>query len=317
MVVSATFAWFRFTTVTTNHLETAQSFDGTVTLVEVFDPPAVWEPGQTVTKQASVANNGGADVFVRVSFEEALSLLGTAKDSTAGFKAGDKTVPQFFNTKGYLSDPEWKEAKTVFSGSQPTLPAGVTLRVKAVKDAQGAMSYAFATWSDISVDPYKGKAQRVTADFKVAGNDLSASNVKFWAFDQQAAKISKWSSDKPASSALTSSVADPGSPKQISFAYGDLAALQNKTPQAGKWWYNPADGYFYYIGRLQSGSLSPLLLKSVALDAAAGSEYAGLSYDLTLNMDVMQPLESALTSAQGWGLDASSPVLAALKPLCL
>jgi hypothetical protein len=275
-----------------------------------------WEPGQAVTKQAAVTNNGMNSVLARVSFEESLSLLGAAQSTAAAFKAGDQTVPQFFNAQGYLSDPEWKEIPAVFSGTVTGVPTGVTVRVKAVKDAQGGTSYAFVAWSDISVDPFTGKAQRVTADFKAAGNDLTASNTKYWAFDRKPAVDVKWPASKPLATALTKSVADPGSPKQIGFEYGNLGALQNQTPQAGTWWYNQADGWFYYIGLLKSGELSPLLLKSVTLDEAAGSEYAGLSYDLTLNLDVLQPVEAALTSAQGWGLPSNSPVVTALKPLC-
>ncbi|MDR1213658.1 MAG: BsaA family SipW-dependent biofilm matrix protein [Propionibacteriaceae bacterium] len=321
MVVSGSFAWFQARDSVKNHLEVPQFNYKTVTVVEVFSPPEIWQPGKPVTKQAAVVNGGTVDVFARVHFQEVLSTLMPAVGVPTRLTDRDMRVrPKYFNPKGYLSDPEWKEAKDVFSGKVEGLPAGVTLRVKAVTDEQGKTSYLFAIWSDLSYLPkYEGKAQRVTADFTVTGNDLSVSNVKFWQATLTKDSIRAFPSYKPSAENIVHSLVDKGSPKRIGFEYADLAALQAATPQANKWWYNPADGYFYFMGKLAAGEMTPLLLSALLLDEGAGSEYMEMVYDLMLILDVVQAVKEQLTAGDaswGWNLPTNSPVLAMLQPLC-
>jgi hypothetical protein len=310
MVVSGAFAWFRARDAVTNHLEGNQFTDGSVSLVEVFTPPETWQPGQSVTKQAAVANNGMSEALVRVSFTEAASLYGSIFYTGTPYQTGDNIMPQFFNPKGILGNSEWKDPAAVFGENVSGIPANVTVRVKEVKGAQGESSYGFVAWSDITAEPFIGRAQAVTATFKVSGNALTVSGVLYWGNTGKTydggPKVD-WTVNKPAS-ALTS-LATP----VVKFGFDDPSGLEAQAPQAGKWWYNKADGWFYYIGLLPPGDMTPLLLKSLSM--SNDSREAGMYYDLTLKMEALQPLQAALTaSGQGWGLDPSSPLMTALKP---
>ncbi|MDR2525466.1 MAG: BsaA family SipW-dependent biofilm matrix protein [Oscillospiraceae bacterium] len=80
------------------------------------------------------------------------------------------------------------------------------------------------------------------------------------------------------------------------------AATVSATPEAGKWVYNPEDGFFYFIGNIEPGTISPLLLNSVTLDETSDQMYTDMMYDLYVNMEAIQPLEAAVRSATGWNL---------------
>jgi len=71
---------------------------------------------------------------------------------------------------------------------------------------------------------------------------------------------------------------------------------------AGKWWYNQTDGYFYFMGLVEPGTASPLLLSAVSLDTSATSEYSHLKFDLTVVMTAIQATEAAVTASDGWNL---------------
>jgi len=71
---------------------------------------------------------------------------------------------------------------------------------------------------------------------------------------------------------------------------------------AGKWWYNQADGYFYFIGLVEPATASPLLLSAVSLDTSAGSDYSHTKFDLTVVMTAIQATAAAVTASDGWNL---------------
>lgn len=325
MVLSATYAWFTASDSKTNRLETAQITDGSASIFEVFTPPTEWKPGQTVTKQAGVANNGSGSILARVSFEEVMDRLNVpAQDFTA--PASGVQVPQIFNKAAYLAAP-WTDA----AGAGLTvvgLPADVTLRVQKVVTGAGTpaekTSYSFITYHEITSGDYAGQSQRVTADFLVEGTQLTVSNVKYWAYTGRTVTEAAWAVFQNPQTTATPSirpVADIDYPatdagKKIAIQYSDRTALTDTAPTAGKWWYNPADGFIYYIGKIEPGTISPNFMESLTLDPSAGETYAGMRFDLIINMEAIQNTVDAIESPTGWNLAGNTDLINALTPFC-
>jgi hypothetical protein len=68
-------------------------------------------------------------------------------------------------------------------------------------------------------------------------------------------------------------------------------------PTAGNmWWYNVADGYFYWMAPLAPGNSTTELLDSFMLSTAATGAYANMKYDLAVYMDSIQATAAALSS---------------------
>lgn len=64
IVAGSTFAWFSSKDEVTNRL--TASADYNVSIVEDFQPPKEWIPGQTVNKDVAAVNTGNVDAFVRM-----------------------------------------------------------------------------------------------------------------------------------------------------------------------------------------------------------------------------------------------------------
>ena len=84
------------------------------------------------------------------------------------------------------------------------------------------------------------------------------------------------------------------------------ADFDSATPTCiNKWWYNPADGFFYYIGVVEPGQATELLLDAISLSGAAESDYSHVNFDLTVVMDAIQATAEAVTSTVGGGWGAN------------
>ncbi|MDR1800745.1 MAG: BsaA family SipW-dependent biofilm matrix protein [Lachnospiraceae bacterium] len=315
LIVSATYAWFTANDSVRNRLESTLITDGSTRIVEVFTPPSDWKPGQEVTKEVSVANDGSGPILVRASFEEIMRQLKLpVKDFTAA--ASGSQVPQLFNAAAYLS---WAD----LAGLTPVgLPSDVKVKMKKVTDAQGRDTYSFVPLCEIKTGTYTGKYQRITADFKIDGTNLNVSNVKYWAYEGFVDSESAWADF---ANPTTGAAPTPRQPaeidhpatdagKKITFVYADKTNIIAAAPVAGKWWYNKTDGFFYYIGKLDSGTMSPELLSKLKLAQDAGEAYSGMSFDLIVNLEAIQNTEAAITDASGWNLAGNTTLINALKP---
>jgi predicted ribosomally synthesized peptide with SipW-like signal peptide len=324
MLISATFAWFTAQDSVVNHLETAQITDGSVSIVEVFTPPKDWLPGQTVTKEIAVANNGSAPVLARISFEETMKLLNIpAKDSTTPYVAGSNVVPQLFDATQYLKDP-WKNVPNDFTIDK--LPDGAVIKMQQ-ETAGGRTSYSFVILHKITADgKYKDQYQRMEADFEVTGKTIKLSNVKYYNFGEQKVTEALWANfakpitngtfvESPSASAIYYPMTDIN--KKIHLNYKDPAAFTADPLKDKSWWYNEADGYFYYIGKIEPGTRCEPLLESLTLDAGASSSYSGMEFDLIARMDAIQNTSDALTSSDGWKLNPNSKLYEALAKHCM
>jgi len=91
----------------------------------------------------------------------------------------------------------------------------------------------------------------------------------------------------------------------VVFNYDALAT----TLADNTWYYNAADGYFYYIGVLASGESSAQLLSSLMLDGGtATGAWTWHEYALTVVSEAIQATAggAALSDAAGWNLPAGA-----------
>ncbi len=112
IVAGSTFAWFSSKDEVTNRL--TASADYNVSIVEDFQPPKEWIPGQTVNKDVAAVNTGNVDAFVRMWLGGAMRVLnesnGLAITTTNGSNTTVATDATSFlhNTSNKVND----EAKT-------------------------------------------------------------------------------------------------------------------------------------------------------------------------------------------------------------
>ena len=88
IVAASTFAWFSSKDEVTNRLTASANYN--VSIVEDFQPPADWLPGQTVNKDVSAVNTGNVDAFVRMWLDGSLRLL--KEDAVANETLAKNTV---------------------------------------------------------------------------------------------------------------------------------------------------------------------------------------------------------------------------------
>jgi len=360
MMLSATFAWFTSESAKVNHFETGAVDDGSVSIFELFDPPEDWTPGQAITKQVAVTNNGEADVLVRVSFEEVLRMLenngaqhGTTTPVTANADLTGLDLPVTMATSGYTVGNGWVEINNVASGGTALglakvsgIPTGAKVWGKSATDAAGKITYTFASYMPIT---YKYTQldgtvltkivdQKMTADFAVTGTgskELAVSNLNYWYYTAKTTTQADWAGDNkmigqaPYDTAGAPFVATPQALADVETLLADSNEMlklvfgsdfDNSASVAGvannKWWYNEADGYFYYIGAVGSGTTTANLLEAVQLDGAAGTEYGLLEYDLIVLLEAIQNTTDAVKSATGWNINDSSALYTKLSGFC-
>jgi alternate signal-mediated exported protein len=339
LIATATFAWFSSKDTIVNHLETTgKPSDGDVHIIEAFDPPGTWSPGQTIDKQVSVINRGTKDVLVRVSFEEIMTLNQKAKGSAKPIDdpSNAKELPEYFNTEKYKGQAGWNAWKDVTSeftleGSGVNTP-GLKFKMMKRNMNGNVYGYEYAVWYEIQQGPNKGKAQRVTADFKLNGKKLTVSNIKYLQNNTKTTKVAwaDFGSQSVTGQARTavkrsdiiyaqSDKTTPGKKLLINYtrvvSNTSLETPPNDTaPVYNRWFYNEDDGFFYFIKPITDGEVSLSLTESLSLAKDAGSEYDGMSYDFIVHMQAIENVDEALTSSKGWGLSTNSAVYKALKP---
>ncbi len=100
------------------------------------------------------------------------------------------------------------------------------------------------------------------------------------------------------------------------------AALATPGTGANKWFYDQTDGYFYYLGVLNSGETTPIFLKALGLGANATKAYSDMTLDLIVNLEAIQAVKAAVTDGVdtennngGWGVDETKPVAKYLTSL--
>ena len=337
MVLTGTFAWFTTNDSVVNKLKTTDAPSG-AQIVEVFTPPTDWKPGQSIIKEVGVVNTGDAPVLTRIHFEEVLKLINPAAAEADIFNAAAETagkLPQLFKKDLYVAANGWYPVTTVADTTNlgdgtsglklsAAVPTGVKVFAKMTKTGSAAtnnlqIAYAFATYAEITAGTYAGQAQHTNAayDFDsstltltVRGAGAPADPIAFMTYSGKTTFNADWATDLPTATGLSVAenkaklVPTAGIANYIELNYS--AALVT-TGAASTWFYNDADGYFYYIGMVNPGTATANLLNSLTLNSAAGNEYANMDFDLVVKMDAIQNTKDAAMSV--WGMTATDFVI--------
>jgi len=340
-VAGATFAWFSADDGVVNHMETGQLTNGDVQIVEIF-PVQDINPGVELDKVVWTVNGGNVDALVRMSFAEVLQMLdfdGDAKPSETvwdGPGTGNAKIPQLFSSNLIAPGGAYSAWLDVEAAGSPftltdALPDGAKVLYKSfIVDENGPnekTTYSFLIYGEIAgnatsveaYEKYNGALQFATAEFELNDDmELTVSDIEFMYFQYANLIQEKWAElarfdDLAASEGFTkntpdpitlpmfASIADPGSFFELTFGAKVFDDVTDCT-DGDSWWYNAADGYFYYIGKLAPGQATSNLLESVALNSAAGNAYCNLLYDLIVKMEAIQNIEQALGATDGWNI---------------
>jgi len=336
ITVSATWAWFQSRDSVINPIQnTGFVQTDSVVTVERFDPPDEWNYGVTVDKEVAVLNAGTGPVVVRVGFEEFLNALnptGSNNDIiTYAVSQPANTIPAKVNKAIY--DTGW----TVVPHSAIALGTGVAAipaNVTVVRRDGTDLFRAYATNAAFSGDNAQAaKLGNIVVKKDAAGADVSitmmtdtllgwhyftpatAANYKSWTGTNLSTNArnavtglnENWTTLYTASGTVAApafTYADPSvksiMDSDITINLGDVTA----SATADKWFFNPADGYFYYYGVLDSGATTVNLLESLTLAGGAKNIFEKFDYALAITTEALQATPEAITAV--WGAGAAT-----------
>jgi len=320
MGLSTTFAWFAADDSVKNKLATKDAL-ANVSIQETFVEPDDWKPGQTITKEVAVVDTGSAPALARITFEELLKVNLPPAGEPAAFNTTMETAgkrPVLFDNALYAG-PDWFQvtvtpnaAKGGISLAGNYAPVQVWARYEAPSVGSGSSgSYSFAMWAPIGGTAYDGQLQSIsyTRAWENADKVLTLSDIKYLTYQGEAEATADWTADKPLVADIGKSVAEtklnataPTTGKypnnlQLNYANVITAFSANPADDAGKWYYNAADGYFYYIGLAAPGAATSSMLQSLLLKNTADSEYySNMTFELTVIMNAIQHTQDAVAS---------------------
>ena len=302
--LAGTFAWLTSQDSAKNHFE-GNVAGSDVEVVETFTPPLDWVPGQKVNKDVAIMNSGQYDSMIRVSFEEILSKLDNASSKTSNDAATvleGKTKEQVYLFPMSKVEGTWQDAKVV--DTKITVATGdyagtYTLKAKEQEITTDAgTTYRYASYWDNGTEQYYAKAGSYS---RAEDNTLTPSAPEFKYVDLAATPVEmNWTKPvyKPTltidAKGNATVVAGSDKGQNIKLDFVNLSA----TPTAGKWYYNDADGYFYYVGIVAALTQTPQLLDSVTLGNNADNSYSKVKFDLIVNATSIQAAKEAVNSDQ-------------------
>ena len=181
-VAGATFAWFTSKDEVTNRLTAKAEYS--TSIVEDFEPPFEWVPGQTVNKDVSVVNTGNVDALVGLQISGKFSLIrpaaSAAVESTAtGLPADVMTAANLAaisdTTKTYALELSNKATAAVgqndTAGSEANAQEGIPNEVTTLQ-AGGTLIWA----KGAAVKPTDSFSERSGDDAEGATADYSGAN---------------------------------------------------------------------------------------------------------------------------------------------
>jgi hypothetical protein len=340
IILSAmTFAWITARDTALNRFETASSFDGGLSISEIFVPPTDWMPGQTIDKDVKIINTGDFSMSVRVSFEEILLLLanngvatmGTAMptyNTTGTYAAGTlpitALIPSVTNITDFTVANGWNPITNItIDAGLGTLPAGAVVLVKQDGTSFGAKAYVPLTFDGKAVNQSillgdftmseSGGAGTGYDAITIHGVDVAGTrNIQYPHFAGYVMTEADWAGDNvfvTNPTAITAPLATDIGRAQLESVFGLIYGSTIQTTigaaSAGDWYYQ--GGYFYYLRALSPGMSTTSLLSSVHLASSASTAaYANLKFDLGVVADGIQNSTEALTATDGWNLNATT-----------
>jgi hypothetical protein len=308
-ICGSTFSWFTSADTQINEFsgETEMRFETLIT--EEFIPLSDVAPGQEVMKRISVYNSGTYDALIRITFEE---ILETHSTTALGYPSPDTqgVTPELIDIAAYS---DWIDAHPTFTlDLPPDAPTDLVVKIKESTAAPG--QYQKIAWLPTD-DATKGHL--VSADYSTNGTMLTLSNVQYMGTIGEQTFNAAWGKQQETTPGTPLTLPDADDITHLITAQKlilNYAELSTATIETGQWFYNEADGYFYYIGKLGEASTSPKLLESLTLSSDAGTYYSGATLTLIVHLDGIQP-EAAMLLDQ-WGLDSASYLYKALEPYC-
>lgn len=331
IVGSSSFAWFTSKDEVVNKLSAKNGYD--VAIVEDFNPPTNWTPGQTVEKAVKVTNTGNVDAFVKMSLDNSLVL--TTKEAT-----GDNTYTEG-NVKKYI--------ELTTEDSKKLLKAGGRLVYKSdeVYNKDNIISEVPGTDFKPTADGFYIFERNNSTDTETKNNyvgfyfkdDTTSTEVgvgKYYAITatDDGSKLTGYSIDKTKSETVTPTLTyipednENSKPAYIKAATSDNSIVINinlNATELAKWTVDgtKADELkdelqapsFYYNFVLEAGqTTSDPLISSLQLDSSVEKDaFIDMEYNLKVKVDSAQVVDNrtdeanAVTAvnAQGWTMTAA------------
>ncbi|MBO0474284.1 hypothetical protein IGL98_000747 [Enterococcus sp. DIV0840] len=327
-IAVATFAWFTSEAQKTNHFEGQIATGKDIEVVETFEPPTEWDPGSEVNKDVAIQNIGEYKTLTRVSLAESLKLLKDHQAKpTTGAEIEGKTKKEVYVLQGTEAPTGFTDSKFDSTGAPKiTIAAGdfagtYTLKVKEKSETVGTKTtytyrYAFEKGGSLYyASGIDGFVRNATNQISVKSGTPALSYVSLEYKDAEEKEWTQAPIYAPTFTAdgtlIWNAPAATGSDNiQISFNN-----ITTDPTVADKWYFNAADGYFYYTSVLNPGANTTQLMDAVKLLGTAGNEYSKLSYDLTVKGEGVAAYKDAV---DGWlpaGVnDSLATALKALVP---
>ncbi|OTN89409.1 hypothetical protein A5819_001901 [Enterococcus sp. 7E2_DIV0204] len=293
-IAAATFAWFTSEDQKTNHFEGQIATGKDIEVVETFEPPTEWDPGSEVNKDVAIANIGKYKTLIRVSLTESLQLLKDHQAKpTTGAELEGKTSKEIYLLPG--ADAPAGFTDSTFDGAAPKISVAAgefagdyTLKVKEKAETVGTKTtytyrYAFEKGGVLyHASGIDGFVRDATNKIKVKSGTPALSYVSL---EYNAAEEKAWTQAPIYAPTFTqdgtliwNAPAATGS-NNIQISFNNITT---DPTVADKWYFNAADGYFYYTSVVNPGVNTTQLMDAVKLLGTAGNEYSKLIYDLTV-----------------------------------
>jgi len=358
---SATFAWITSRNQIANEFANEGFANGNGLVVYEDEEEFKFEIGVTTPKTVSIVNTGSSPMLARVTFEEMIKLL--ANDGQFVRSATSTPIPALptgFDAAGEFEnirvpfDTDALSGWTDVTGDVEPAIAGLTVYKLTGKDMYKA-SYEISGVA-YSAD-FKGKLNTTTG--KIVDAEVAylfytlpqAYTFNSWNkehnYDVAPFNTATWINagagytplDAPAATPdLTSFKRSTVNPAELAMRYADGTTTSfgtttnNFVSSLGgalstyedMWFYNEADGYFYWMGVLEGGDSTGMLLAGVHLEATANQgAWQKYEYTLIVAVEGLQANKAALidtsidptSPAAGWMLSSTNPVLDALNAL--
>ncbi|MDR1465741.1 MAG: hypothetical protein LBJ11_10665 [Oscillospiraceae bacterium] len=319
-VTGSTFSWITSSDTVVNEVEQDGVFS--TVIEEEFSPLADWKSGTKAAKTVTAYNSGTMDAVVRISFEEVLTgTIPAATDTLVPYPIPDvpNTYPATVPVEQYS---DWPLASAIFTVNLPIgTPSGLVVKAKPSALAE---EYHFAVYQELS----GGNTQQVTADFSVNGTTLTVSNLQYWAHSNVDSVNAAAAWGKALITAATPTPPISGDIGHLALHYGGnpvgeyflihytnmITSFTSPSADAGKWFYNDEDGFFYYLGKLPSGSFSESLMDGLTLSTGMTAAHLGLHLNFVVNLEGQQNRAEALEDH--WGLDPDGTLYSRLAAYC-
>lgn len=315
IVAGGTFAWFTSKDEVTNKLTASSNYG--VSIVESFNPPENWIPGQEVDKDVFVTNTGNIDAFVKASISSAMAL--TTEDEPLEISASNAAdVSKLVElSRSEDADNVVDEVKVIQAGGRlvykETEGNGAQLWVNGESESLVGTDYTPDATGLYVFERSLGSAMEYT------GYYYDADTAKYYA-------LASVTAEKDGDDAITGFKATLRAKKQVVAADTDLAydfdniqdavdprivvTYNNGTEDdatddviinihlaAGwtdDWTWNADEKAFYYNHTLKAGKATEKLIDSLELDeAVTNAAYISFEYDLTIAADSVQVTNDA------------------------